>query len=357
MVSVAVFPVVLIVGLVALGLLVGLILLLAHPKTRVAGAVLAVILFVAMVGMFGLAGLFFTARSSPVAEYRVRAMHDAERHQERLRQEMQQRIEEDSRPGLTDAVQRSGVVDAADFGLDAIPDPPPLDPPDDSPPAEEPSPQPPPVESPSGEPSPGEPPPEASEVESEHEAAVEPALPVAASAKPAWVGRPAQRTDRGYEQPIVVGPYTTELECETHLGEAIEAATDDYVAAYLGAEWAGRVRLPRRTLLENAAVETWQETIQASFGPMIQWHVLLRFDDKFNGLLRDARQRTIVRQRLWYAGTGTVSLLALLSLAYGGLKADAARGGRRRGRLIFLTTVTAAAVVGGALAVLSWAAA
>ena len=143
--------------------------------------------------------------------------------------------------------------------------------------------------------------------------------PPAPAAKPAWVGRPAHRGELGYEMSLTVGPFTSAIECESNVSAAVATAADQYVEAYLGQGWSRRVRLGA-DVLRNQVVDRWEETIQASFGPMIQWHLLVRFDDRFNALLREAKRRALVGERLWLVGVSGTAVLALLSLAYVGLR-------------------------------------
>ena len=57
--------------------------------------------------------------------------------------------------------------------------------------------------------------------------------------------------------------------------------------------------------------------------------------------------------RLWFTGTGLATLLGILAVVYGGLLADRASEGKRRGRLIFSAVAAVALIVFVAIAVLS----
>jgi hypothetical protein len=345
--AIAVFPILILAGLLAVGMIVVLVLLLAHPKTRVAGAVLTVILLVLLgvggVAAVGLVGFRSASYHHAVQVERRRAAEEHARRQqvrelERIGAEMERatiplegeapgRVEtapdfpstgpsaadapgQRTAPSVEavdasgDADQRAGDVaedasnDAGSAGASGTSEP------DDGAASSE-------ADSAGGgasdstaeaaggaeiEPN-TEPNDEAAAEAAEPgaDAGSKPvgAEPAAAANRPAWIDQAPRRTNEGYEMAMVVGPYTTRLECESHLPGAVAAALDEYTEAYLGRQWVGRIDVPELRRKE-LVVDQWQETIQASFGPMIQLHVLLRFDDRFNGLLREARRQAIV---------------------------------------------------------------
>ncbi len=142
----------------------------------------------------------------------------------------------------------------------------------------------------------------------------------APSARPAWVEAPPRRDGDAYRMSITVGPYTTRLECDAKLPEALQSALDQYVETCLGPKAVGRVRLPPDYLRKQLVKQQWEETIQASFGPMKQLHVLLQFDQKTKNRIEDEWNSAIVAGRLWYTGTGVAAALVILCVAFGYLK-------------------------------------
>jgi len=169
--------------------------------------------------------------------------------------------------------------------------------------------------------------------------------------RPSWVERPPKRVGDAYQMSITVGPYTTRTECDAELPEQLQAALARYVETYLGPEAAGRVRLPPQELGRQAVKEQWEETIQASFGPMTQLHVLLRFDQKIKDRVKQAWDRAVVTRRLWYTGTAAAVVLGLMSVLLAYLKVDETTGGAYRGRLRIAAAIAALAVAASGAAV------
>ena len=144
---------------------------------------------------------------------------------------------------------------------------------------------------------------------------------VAAPERPDWVAWPAKYIDDAYVMPVSVGPYTTELECDARLPDALQAAVADYVEIYLGPETAASVRLPADELRKlSLARGRFVETIETSLGPMVQLHAQLAFDTKVQEQLREQWRQAVVAGRLRYAAGGLAVLLSLLALLFAYLK-------------------------------------
>jgi hypothetical protein len=169
-----------------------------------------------------------------------------------------------------------------------------------------------------------------------------------AAGRPAWVDAPAGRDGDLYRMTVCIGPYTTRAECDARLPQALQNALTQYTEIYLGAEAAGRVEMPAGELEPAILRGQYEETIQASVGPMIQLHLLLEFDRSMQSRIKDCWHQALVTGRLWLAGTGLLALLALLAVAVGYLKADLATAGAYRGRLRLAAMLAALAVAGGA---------
>jgi len=173
------------------------------------------------------------------------------------------------------------------------------------------------------------------------------AIPVeepAAEKRPAWVDATPSRVGDTYQTCITVGPYTSRMECDARLPAALEAGVADYTEIFLGRDAAGRVRLPEDYVRKQIVKQEWEETIQASFGPMIQLHVQLEFDKQDRELIEKQWQQSIVAGRLWYTSLSVAGGLALMGLLFLGMKIDLATKGAFRGRLFFAAAATVMAV-------------
>lgn len=167
-------------------------------------------------------------------------------------------------------------------------------------------------------------------------------LHVAETNRPEWVDEPPGRGPNGrYQRSLTLGPFTTREECEAALPAALELAATEYTAKYLGEQAAARIDLSVEQLRQQLVAETWEETIQASVGPMVQLHILLRFDSAFNGLLKQHWHRAQVQERIAGIGALMFLVLSLLFVAFAYLKIDLATAGAYRGRL----KLAAAAVI------------
>ena len=154
-----------------------------------------------------------------------------------------------------------------------------------------------------------------------------------ATDRPAWIDAPPQVVDDAYQMSISVGPYTTRVECNEKLPEALQEALDQYAEVCLGDQTVDRVRLPVEYLRKEIVKEQWEETRQHSVGPMVWLHVLLKFDRKLKDQVLEAYGRATVNRRLQLVGAWAALGLGLLTVAFGYLKIDMATGGAYRGRL------------------------
>ena len=147
------------------------------------------------------------------------------------------------------------------------------------------------------------------------------AEPPAAAERPDWIRAEPRRVGDTYRMSIDVGPYTTRLECDAHLPEALQEALDEYVELCLGTEAAGKVRLTPDELRKALIKEQWEETRQyETVGPMRHLHVLLAFDPKFKDHVQQQWRREVVAGRLWGAGGAVAATLSVLLVAFGYLK-------------------------------------
>jgi uncharacterized membrane protein len=300
--GISLLPLVLI-GLVLLGAMAVIALLLAYPPTRAAGAAL---LAIGLVLMAGAAGTLLTVYHS-YSELAVRQDAPA------TEAFTAPKVSATPRPGPSIKTEATDPQQSAEASVEKR--------------AEKPA------EKPAGE-----------------------TKPSAAEPRPSWVDAPPCRVGDPYQMSVVVGPYATRRECDDKLPEALQGALDAYVESYLGPQSAGRVRLPVEDLREQLVKDQWEETIQASFGPMQQLHVLLQFDHKLRDRIKEQRNNAIIARRLVYTGAGVAGVLLLLTIVFAVLKVDHATGGAYRGRLALAAVAAAAVVAGGWLVVAGFAA-
>lgn len=157
------------------------------------------------------------------------------------------------------------------------------------------------------------------------------------SKRPDWVDAPPGVVDGAYQTTVVVGPYTTSMECNRQLPNALSKALSDYVLLYLGSPAWNYVSLPNDYVLENIVKGTWEENKQTSVGPMKQLHVRLVFDRKTNELIKqtwdNSQRERRLEERLIVAGAVLACVLGLMLVAFVVLKIDIKTKGAYRKHL------------------------
>jgi len=180
-------------------------------------------------------------------------------------------------------------------------------------------------------------------------AAVEANLPP----KPSWVDRPLHREGNGYMVDAVGEPFATEIECEAALADCVwKKAVCPYVENFLP-EASGKVDLPP-AVLRNFVVGRWVEKRSIHQGEVQMLHALVQLDPGAQRTIADAYRQTIAVRHLQKFGTYFGAGFLLLAAAWGYLKADSASGGRRRGVLrtaVVLVILSVAAAVAVAMMV------
>ena len=165
-------------------------------------------------------------------------------------------------------------------------------------------------------------------------------------AEPDWVDAPPRHTDGDYQTTAMAGPYATREECEQALDIELRKIAIEYVDGVIGEEGAGaRMRISAADIRQHAVGDLWEEKIQASFGPMLQLHALLKFDGKHRGPIEAHYRDLVVQGRLRNTGLWSAMVLAMLGTCFTYFKLDTATRGYYSGRL-----KTAAAAVILALA-------
>jgi len=144
--------------------------------------------------------------------------------------------------------------------------------------------------------------------------------------RPDWVGRAPQSTGDAYQMSVMVGPYSSRMECDANMTANLQKEVGQYVEIILSRDAARHVKLPDDYIRKEMVKDRWEEPFQASFGPMVRLHVLLEFDGDTRQLVEKQWHDHQVQQRLWYAGGGLGVGFLLLAAVYGYLKFGPGRG-------------------------------
>jgi hypothetical protein len=167
--------------------------------------------------------------------------------------------------------------------------------------------------------------------------------------RPAWVGQSPTIQDDIYFTSVKVGPYTTRMECEDNLPEALQAALVDYAdhsGITLTRQTGGRIGLPPENLRNLLVKDVWQESVQTSFGPMLQLHARVAINPTTREIIREQDRRTVVFARIQIAAVGLGVVLAFLALLFAWLKAGQATEGRHRWRILTAAIIVVVVAVG-----------
>jgi hypothetical protein len=156
---------------------------------------------------------------------------------------------------------------------------------------------------------------EAEDVKGEAAAAEKPAeAEVKKNDRPAWVDASPGLVDNAYEMAISIGPYESREECEAEVPAAIRQAVARFIEVCQDQPATGYAPRYDSNFCRQLIKSRWEEVTQHSIGPMRQLHLLLSFDQQNKQRILADLKRATVRQRLWYAGSGTVAILGVLGL-------------------------------------------
>ena len=117
----------------------------------------------------------------------------------------------------------------------------------------------------------------------------------------------------------------TQAECDANLDDELEKAFSRYVQRRQGTEDAGEVQLPADELRKFIVRSSQDQVESGTLGPILRATAVVDFERAY--------QTFRLSHKLWYLGGGLGAVLLLLSLAYGYLKIDLATGGAYRWRL------------------------
>lgn len=307
--AITILPIFLLFGLILLGGIVGLVLLLVHPKTRVVTGVL----LLSIGGLFALlfvpAALFWGVQSDSVVEMR----------------EMEMRREHSLRDAYVVAPEGPPPL-AAELDSDSAP---------------------------------GEAP---AWVEGRSTWTLEDAYWARVRVGP----YPRDEAEPSINQPLprAVAPdelrqmIARDLLLREMFQEAVNRAVAQYTL-YLEPEHSARLELPVDFVLGQLVAETWQSAAAgpdaiplepvSEYADMVNLHVLLKFDAAarrhISALWRDA----VVQARTGTIARGLIGLVALMAVILGYLRIDLATRGRYRGRLRCAAAFAILVVVAAAL--------
>jgi len=150
------------------------------------------------------------------------------------------------------------------------------------------------------------------------------------------------------------GLFVSVPECQRELDAHIKREADHYIYEYLGEGASKLVDIPLPYLKEHVKKAEFSEVVVKSVGPMHQLHALLEIDDPTRTDFQRRWHEAVVTDRLWYTGSGTALLLALLATFDGYLKLDLRTGGSQKGQLQLAATLVALLVAAGVFLV-RWA--
>jgi hypothetical protein len=157
------------------------------------------------------------------------------------------------------------------------------------------------------------------------------AYPAASGERPNWVVHPPKRVGNTYRRVVASGPYRTVDECHQALQEKLRQAVCQRLAAAATDDPAYLDFIPASCedlgigidyIYREICRDEYVESLEASFGPMVQVHLLLEFDPPIEKHLGDVWKQYQVRQRLGIVAFLAAAGLLLLGLVYGLLKLD-----------------------------------
>ena len=145
-----------------------------------------------------------------------------------------------------------------------------------------------------------------------------PAKAKAEKARPDWINTEGAFVNGEYQKVIVVGPYSSDPECDRLIPAELEKAVAEH-AQIRSPELGSRLKITAETLYREQfplVREQYRETIETSVGPMRQVYLRLIFDRKFNHWLDQKLAQIVVARRVSVLGMAGVVVLSALAIAY-----------------------------------------
>lgn len=174
--------------------------------------------------------------------------------------------------------------------------------------------------------------------------------PAPPAPRPKWLDEPTGLVNGVYYTIVVAGPHSTRADCDEELPAKLTEAVNRYIDSYLGEGASHLVSLPPGYVKDEIVQADYEETYNASFGPMKNLHVQLAFDRKVCSELKRRYHQALADLRMKEVAIGGGSVLLLLGAMFSYLKLDTATRGYYTGRL---RVATALAILGGGAAAFS----
>lgn len=139
--------------------------------------------------------------------------------------------------------------------------------------------------------------------------------------RPDWVEQaPVWEDDGTCLVAVSSGPFERGMDCRKALENETRIALRGFTNEYLDNSFAAEMLGTQiDELSETVVVDTYREELNASIGPMQQWHSLLKFDGTLQQKLRELWQAQQQVSRIVYIGAGFFGLLGILSIFYVGM--------------------------------------
>jgi len=179
--------------------------------------------------------------------------------------------------------------------------------------------------------------------------------------RPDWVGAPERKIDDTIQVCVSTVPYLSPQECEPELAEQIQVKVAEFIERQLRDEdpkAVSRVQLPPEFVHDHIVRAIYQEAVEnpltttivklrddVSSPKMVRKHALLVFDRETRSEIDKQWNDVVTVRRLETAGFGLASVLLVVGIAWGYLKADLATSGAYRGRLRALAVLAILAIV------------
>jgi hypothetical protein len=150
--------------------------------------------------------------------------------------------------------------------------------------------------------------------------------------RPPWVDVPAFSIGTVDYVPVDSGPYATRGECRRALAEAMQQAVTEYVRDHRGDEGAVEHLVFDASYVKAHLRQggVYEETVQASFGPMRQQHALLKFGKEFRDEIDRRWNQVVVTSRLAQVGLLAASVIVGLGIVFDCVCLPAGRHGHPR---------------------------
>jgi|GEM_PF-2523455 len=150
---------------------------------------------------------------------------------------------------------------------------------------------------------------------------------------PGWMNEPTGLVGDTYYKTIVAGPHATRAGCDEALVTELNTATAQYLESYLGPGASQVIHLAPSFVRDKLVRNEYEETYDASFGPMKNLHVRLAFDKNVRSQLQRMHHDALSQKRMKEAALGAGGVLLVLGAIFSYLKLDTATRGYYTGRL------------------------